>query len=211
MMARVLIFGDSITWGAWDLEEGGWVQRLKNFLGKDSLSSSDSDFTVYNLGISGDTTDALLTRLGFETKVRLREGEEIILVFAYGVNDSAFLHQENSLWVPLEKYKENLQKILEIGKKFSSKIIFIGLTPVDEKRTTPVSWVPISYKNENIIKFNNTLRGFCKENDVYFVEIYEKLAKMDYPNLLEDGAHPNSKGHKEIFEIVKKFFVKNIL
>jgi len=27
-MVNILVFGDSITYGAWD-EEGGWVQRLR--------------------------------------------------------------------------------------------------------------------------------------------------------------------------------------
>lgn len=32
------IFGASITYGAWDLEYGGWVNRLRNFLDKRKLS-----------------------------------------------------------------------------------------------------------------------------------------------------------------------------
>jgi len=32
---------------------------------------------------------------------------------------------------------------------------------------------------------------------------------LDYKGLLEDGLHPNSTGHKKIYEIVKGFLVEN--
>ena len=45
----ICIFGDSITWGAYDPEQGGWATRLRNYFEK-----QDNDVDVYNLGISGD-------------------------------------------------------------------------------------------------------------------------------------------------------------
>ena len=36
-MTCLLVFGDSITYGAWDLE-GGWVQRLRSFIDKKNLT-----------------------------------------------------------------------------------------------------------------------------------------------------------------------------
>lgn len=52
----ICVFGDSITWGAWDIEKGGWVQRLRNFV----ESSSEEYIEIYNLGVSGDNTEDLL-------------------------------------------------------------------------------------------------------------------------------------------------------
>jgi len=34
MTKNILIFGASITYGVWDLEKGGWVQRLRDYLEK---------------------------------------------------------------------------------------------------------------------------------------------------------------------------------
>ncbi|MCK9378783.1 MAG: SGNH/GDSL hydrolase family protein [Candidatus Moranbacteria bacterium] len=48
------IFGDSIIEGYYDDEEkNGWVNRLKSIF---------SDDEIYNLGISGDSTENLLNR-----------------------------------------------------------------------------------------------------------------------------------------------------
>ena len=95
------------------------------------------------------------------------------------------------------------------SKKFSSKIIFLGLTPVDDSKVNPMPWAPeTSYKNENVKKFNEEIKSFCKEENFDFIEIFENLSKKDYKSLLEDGAHPNTKGHEEMFVIVKEFLEK---
>ena len=210
-MARILVFGDSITYGAWD-KEGGWVQRLRKFLDEKSLTDPDFYCLVYNMGVSGNTSNGLLERFEFETKQRLKEGEETIIIFAIGINDSYFVHSENSHRVLTEKFKDNIQKLIKLAQKFSSKIIFVGLTPVDETKTTPIPWdTDKSYRNEYIKQYNQTIREICREKKIYFIEIFEKLKGADYQKLLEDGLHPNSDGHQRIFEIVKDFLIKNNL
>jgi len=202
---RILIFGDSITYGAWD-KEGGWVQRLRKFLDEKTLTEPDFYCLVYNLGVSGDTTDDLLGRFEFETEQRIKEKEEMVFIFAIGINDSQFVHSKNSLRVRPEKFKNNIQALINTAKQFSLKIIFVGLTPVDESRTTPIPWnTDKSYKNEYIRQYNDIIKTVCKANSFLFIEIFEPLNKLDYKNLLEDGLHPNSSGHQKIFEIVKEF------
>jgi len=204
-MSKILVFGDSITWGAFDSEGGGWVERLKVSMW------TKGDIQVYNLGISGEKTSNLLERFeSEETKARSKENEETIIIFAIGINDSYFVHSKNSLMVPPEQFKENIQKLTDLAQKFSSKIIFIGLTRVDESKTTPIPWdTDKSYKNENIKKYNEIIKSACKDKNIYFVEIFDKWLQSDYKNLLEDGLHPNSKGHQKIFEIVKDFLIHN--
>ena len=196
---RVLVFGDSITYGAWD-KEGGWVQRLRKFLEKKNF------FVVYNLGVSGNDTNDLLERFEFETNQRLKEGEETVILFAIGTNDSQFLHKESQNRVPIENFKENIRKLIKLARKFSSKIAFVGLTPVDETKTDPIPWDRNkSYKNEFIQKYNQAIKTICNENKISFIEVFEKL-KGKNQNFLEDGLHPNSNGHQQIFELVKDFF-----
>jgi len=145
----ILVFGDSITWGTADFEHGGWVTRLFIELGR------DFEIDVYNLGVSGDKTPDLLERFESETKARVEEGEEVILIFAIGINDSYFIHSKNTLMTPLEEFKVNIQELIDRAQKISSKIIFVGLTPVDEPKTTPIPWnTDKSYTNENIKKYN---------------------------------------------------------
>jgi len=210
-MARILVFGDSIVYGAWDKGgEEGWVHRLKKFLDEKHFIEPDFDYSVYNLGVSGNTTGELLERFEFETKQRVEEGEEMIIIFQIGINDSQFVISQNGLRTLSEKFRENIKELISSAKKFSSKVIFIGLTPVNEEKTTPIPWNPDKiYKNENIKRNDEIIKSVCKENNIYFVEIFEKWLKSDYKNLLEDGLHPNSEGHKKIVEDVRDFLIKN--
>ena len=89
-MVQVLVFGDSIAYGARD-GEGGWVQRLRKFLDERNLMGC----LIYNLGVSGDTVQGLLERFEFETEQRMRKGEEAVFIFEVGINDSQFINSKN--------------------------------------------------------------------------------------------------------------------
>lgn len=207
-MPQILIFGDSIAYGAWD-KEGGWVQRLKKFTNKKSIASGLEFYcAIYNLAIDGDFTEPLLKRLNIEAKQRIY-GQETTFIFAIGSNDS-ISSKKGIFWTTPEKFKKNLEKIIKITKKYSSKIIFIGLTPADESKTSPVSWDnDVFYKNKDHEKYDEIIKSACQKNKIYFIELFEIFKKLDYKKLLEDGVHPNSDGHKLIFKIVKDYLLKN--
>jgi lysophospholipase L1-like esterase len=204
-MAQILVFGDSITYGRGDCEHEGWVGRIKFFFNGKILELEKYLF-IYNLGVSADTTKNLIERFEFETKQRLSKRRKNITIFGIGINDSCYSDDKKTLDVSSEQFKKNLKRLIDLARKFSSNIIFIGLTPVDESRTTPISWNANKfYKNQYIKEYNQIIRSVCEESDVYFIEILDEFKKVDYKKLLEDGVHPNSEGHQKIFEIVKNF------
>jgi len=150
----------------------------------------------------------LLERFEFETKQRLRE-ENGIIIFQIGLNDS-WISSLNELRVPPKEFKENIQKLINLAQKFTSKFVFLGLTPVEDEKVNPMPWAPgISYRNEYVKEYNEIIKSICYKNKIPFVEIFEEWVKLDYKSLLEDGAHPNSKGHQKIFETVKDFLIQN--
>jgi lysophospholipase L1-like esterase len=205
-MANILVFGDSITYGACD-KEGGWVQRLRKFLDEKKPTNPEFYYLVYNLGISGDTSEDLLNRFESETNKRLDEEEETIFLFAIGANDSQFINSKNKL--PLDKFQNNIQKIIELAEKYSQRIVFFGLFPCDESKTVPIPWdTAKSYKNEHIKKYNEIVKSVCAKNKIPFVEIFEIFIKENYQELLEDGLHPNSEGHEKIFKVARASLVK---
>lgn len=203
-MGIFLVFGDSIAWGAYDSRGGGWVGRLKSFLEKES----NLQFELYNLAVDGEITTNLLERFCPETKRRIKKGMESIIIFAVGINDSYFMKIRNDFITPPETFKENIRKIIALSRKFSSRIIFVGLNPVDQSKTTPIPWnTDESYNNENIKNYNEIIKKTCEEENAEFVEIFDKWIKSEYKDLLEDGLHPNSNGHKKIFEEVKDLLI----
>ncbi|MFH1638235.1 MAG: GDSL-type esterase/lipase family protein [Candidatus Woesearchaeota archaeon] len=201
-MANLCVFGDSTVWGAWD-DVGGWVARLRRYLD----IKTDGEMIVYNCGVSGDNTDDLLER--FETEAKAREPG--IIIISIGANDSTINNSRETKGyngIELDKFKWNILQLIKLAGKFTDKIAFVGLMPVDESKTTPLPWnITMSYTNENCKKYNSAVKEACK--DILFIDLFEEWSKLDYKGLLDDGLHPNSKGHEVIFETVKESLEKN--
>lgn len=185
---NICIFGDSIVWGASDYKKGGWAERLKTYLMK-----SANDVAVYNFGVSGNTTEELLKR--FEQEVKARAANTII--FAIGINDSQYLKSQGQAGITLEEFKNNISRLAKMARKLTDKVVFIGLTKVDEPKTRQYS--DAHYDNESIQEYDKAIREFCLKNKLKFIEMFETLTPKD----LEDGLHPNSEGHQKMFEKVK--------
>ena len=81
----ILVFGDSVTCGAWD-NKCGWADRLKQYLFKKSDLGKKGYSMLYNLGIDGDTTAGVLERMENEIKSRRDRdpSEELVLIFEIG-------------------------------------------------------------------------------------------------------------------------------
>lgn len=186
---NICIFGDSITWGAYDPEGGGWATRLRNY-----FEAKNEDIDVYNLGISGDSTADLLNRIEAEAKSR----EPDFIVFAIGINDAQFIHSSNSPRISTDEFRNNLKKIISIASKFTDNIVFVGLTAVDESMASP--WdTDKSYTNKIIGQLGAEIEKFCEENNLRFISMDGVIGNDD----LIDGLHPNTKGHKKIFDKVR--------
>ncbi len=199
---NILVFGDSITYGAWDNEKGGWVNRIRLAL----ESKSEIYFNIYNLGIPGDTTINLKKRFNNECNQRFNINDKTIIIFSIGINDSQII--ENKRIILIEDFKKNIKELNDKAKQYTSHILFIGLTKVDETRTKPVSWDNnINYTNEEIIKYNEELKNICKEKEINYLDVYNLLDTTD----LDDGLHPNNNGHQKLCEEILEYLQNNYI
>ncbi len=197
---RILIFGDSVTQGFWDTE-GGWANRIRRYYDEKVLSSQNYDLpTIFNLGVSGNTSEDLLVR--FENEVKVRIYEEVAIVIAIGVNDSRIDSGIN--YSSPENYTKNLAELLAIAERYTKKILFVGLTPCVDSHSNPVSWdETVGYTSTNITAFDAALNEFCTQNKIKFVEILEPFtAAQSKTELLPDSLHPNNQGHQLIADLV---------
>ena len=205
---NICIFGDSITWGACDYECGGWATRLRNYFEErgDTPLGADgtlADVSVYNLGVSGDNTEDLLARMKGECEAR----EPSMVVLAIGINDSQHVRSEGKRRLSIKQFKDNLVKLHDIVHQFTKKIVFVGLTQVDESKTMPIPWdADKQYDNDGVKQYNTAIREFCAEKDIKFIEMFDALNLED----LEDGLHPNYDGHTKMFERIKVEIERNL-
>lgn len=194
----ICVFGDSAAWGAFDMEKGGWVNRLWFHVTK----QTDEDYVnIYNLSINGDTTETILAR--FETEAKTRKAD--VLIFQVGKNDMAYKIRRDNYFVPPGKVRTNLEEIIGKAGKITRNIIFIGPANVDETKTMPWGHLGnLYFTNANIKKCNEIIKEVCAKNNIPSLDIFGILRDED----LSDGLHPNASGHQKIFEKVKNFLLE---
>lgn len=201
---RVLFFGDSIAQGFWD-SEGGWVERLRKHYDSLALKNlrNNKQPEIFNVGVSGDTTRSLLSRIEAETRVRKWPNSLLYVVVAIGTNDDLF--ESDKLFVPPEEFKANLVQIVKILEPISQAVVFLGNPACDESKTRPVFWGDYTYTNKDLERSEKTIDQVAKSKNVVYIPLFEKFkAKLDEgAELLADGLHPNDEGHKFIFELVR--------
>lgn len=182
-MQTFCILGDSIAWGAFDAECGGWADRLKNYVMK------HYDGGVYNLGISGDTTKEVLKRFNAEAEVR----EPNTILFAIGINDA-----RQDINVSLEMFTSNIEELVERARRQHTDVFLVGLTRVDESK------IPANDKgaatNADIEKYDNVLKEVSQKHACTYIDMSNVVSADD----LLDGLHPNTEGHRKMFEKIKR-------
>lgn len=201
---RILIFGDSIVWGAWDTE-GGWVARLRKTFSEQAIASGFENYhSVYNLGISGNTTRDILNRFEEEAKSRFEDGEKCI-VFAVGVNDSQFDIETKESLVPTEEFKQNLLRLIGEAEKITPRILFIGLLPVEDEKLNPMPWEPThGYATDYVRRYEQIIKEVAEGQGVQFIPLLDEFLEKDFKGLLIDGIHPTNEGHSVIAQIVQR-------
>lgn len=192
---RIIVFGDSITWGACDNEAGGWVTRLRNKFAADDIS-------FYNCGISGDNSDDLVIRFQVEAESR-KDDDGTTIIFAIGINDSQYTGDRTNTRVSQEKFLANLETLIKQAQQVTNSILFVGLNRVEDAKLTPIPWGDENknYDNENVSLYNELIRKAAEKEKLPFLDISSTLDVGD----LEDGLHPNSTGHQKMAEEIEKF------
>jgi lysophospholipase L1-like esterase len=202
---RVLFFGDSITQGLWD-KEGGWVTRIRKDYDHKYISAPGGNSPLlFNMGISGNTAASVLKRFKAETEARKYHGESLAFVFAIGTNDACFRKDGHNDSEP-DTYKSELTELVAQAKHYSDRILFVGLPPaVDELvNPLPASTTGKSFTTERLKLFDTTVKNFCREQNLPFVDVFSEFSKSeDVRTLLFDGLHPNATGHEMIATLVR--------
>ncbi len=192
----ILVFGDSIVYGACDSKLGGWVNRLRLYL----ENNRQDDYTIFNMGIPGNTTMDVLKRFDKEMNLRYCVDDTQVIILAVGINDTQIINDENR--VTIDAFKKNVRKLIKKAKKYTDNVIYLGLTKVDEDKVRSLQWTHRKrYNNNQVVKYDWILKKICEKTNIKFINLLDVLEVTD----LEDGVHPNSEGYEKIFnEVIKE-------
>ena len=195
---RVLVFGDSIAYGAWD-SQGGWVDRLKREAHQQTLESEGKNkLQIINLGIGGNSSTRILERLEAETTARYSANWPLVFVFSFNANDERSRNDVPE--TSLEQFKQNTQAIIDIAKKHSDKILFVGTTPAGEPE---VPFKDAVYSDERIMEYEAAQKAIVEAAGLPFIDVREAFESAEENVFSYDKLHPNDAGHALLAEIVK--------
>ncbi|MFT4304902.1 MAG: SGNH/GDSL hydrolase family protein [Candidatus Woesearchaeota archaeon] len=195
MINRILCFGDSITLGVGDSKSLGWVGRLNI----EHHNKNIRNF-IYNLGDYRETSSDLIKRFEKEATSRFKKTEKFSYSFiiSIGINDTRINLETGKEKVDINKFKNNIKKLISICKKNKKEVIFLGLTPVIEKKV--LNRMGSKFINSKIRVYNEVIKKECEKNNIEFIHIFDKIKE----DMLLDGLHLNEKGYNLITNNIKK-------
>lgn len=178
---RICFIGDSFVNGIGDDEGLGWRGRVTAAALKAGL-----DITAYDLGIRRNTSTDILARWEAEATVRLPEGVDHRLLFAFGTNDCAD-DGAGKRRVPLAKTLGNAEAILT-GARAMAPTLMIGPPPMLDDEEA----------DERIAELEGKLGALCQRLDIPFLPVLDPLQHDAWTKgaLSGDGTHPDARGYE---------------
>jgi lysophospholipase L1-like esterase len=150
----------------------------------------------------GDTTADLLKR--FTPEIGARQSGDMIF-FAVGLNDAQFVNGR-PLTTPAAVCT-NVRTLIQRARACAPRLCWVGLTPVDDARTTPLPWMPDrAYRNATVAVFEAAIKQTAAAEAIPYLDLFSAwTTNQTYRHLLLDGIHPNAAGHAQICERIKTF------
>lgn len=196
---RKIVFGHSIAAGFMD-PQGGWTTRISREMNSDILEGPDDLFELYNLAVSGFTTEEVCKQIPGELELRSNETETAVII-QIGMNDPLFLRDEGRYKVSRKNFRENLEYLIDKTRGMTDNLYIMGEPPVNINGILPWSENE-RLDRQDLIDYEEIKRELCIRRGVEFIDLRKRLPEKYEQNLV-DGLHPNENGHQMIANIVK--------
>ena len=160
---------------------------------------------VVNSGTSGFRTTDILEHL--YDYVYIYNPTKVFLLI--GTNDIAFTDITN------EDLVKNIAKIIsEIKKNRAHSQIYVeSIYPVNRNTNNDIVDAEMvgNRKNERIQEINKEIKDLCKEKNIKYINMYDKLTDENGDLNLKytvDGLHISDEGYKIITKVIMKYIEK---
>lgn len=183
---RVCFVGESFVNGTGDPECLGWTGRICA-----NANKKGYDITYYNLGVRGETTEALKHRWYNEVKSRLPKEYDGRVVFSFGVNDTTI--ENGNPRVSLLNSILNAREILSKAQQLYPVLMVSPPPMLDDDQNT------------RIAELSKYLARICKELNIPYLDIFSVLKLTIWLDEVSsyDKAHPRAKGYQVLADIVQ--------
>jgi len=175
---KILILGDSLTEGFGVDESDTYPALLEEKLNNELYLKTGIKYKIINGGISGSTTSGGVSRIEWFLK-----SKPDFLILALGGNDGL-------RGIPIEKIKENLEKVVLAAQKNNIPTLLSGMK------------IPPNYGLEYSNSFSQLFPAISEAFNIPLIPFLLEGVGGNPQMNLPDRIHPNAKGHKLICEMV---------
>lgn len=160
----ILVMGDSLSAAYGMPREAGWVALLE-----DKLKAHESDYTIINASISGETTAGALARL----PAALKKHNPAIVIIELGGNDGL-------RGIAISEFSSNLTAMIEQSQAAGAQVLLTGMR------------LPANYGPEYTEKFFAVYQKLAKKYGTALVPFLLKGVALQPQYTQADGLHPNA-------------------
>ncbi len=174
---EIVFIGDSLTAGYGIEKDKAYPQIVEN-----KLKAKGKDVKVLNGGVSGSTTAGGKSRLTWF----LKKSNPKVMILALGANAGL-------RGLKLAQSEKNLEEIIEMAKEKKIKILLGGMR------------LPPNYGKEYVKQFRSMYKKLKEKHELNMIPFMLKDVGGRTEFNIEDGIHPNEKGHEVIADTVIKY------
>ena len=169
----ILVYGDSLSAAYGIPQSSGWVTLLG-----ERLKQRNSNYTVVNASISGETSAGGAARIG----KTLAANKPAIVIVELGANDGL-------RGLPVAQMKANLAAIVQASKREGARVVLVGMQ------------LPPNYGVPYVNQFRAAFSDVARDERVAFVPfILEGLDKRE--QFQADALHPTAQAQPILLENV---------
>ena len=173
----IVVLGDSISAGYGIEVAEGWVALLQK-----KLIATDSNYSISNASISGDTSAGGLARID----QILTADKPAIVVLQLGANDGL-------RGLSPKEMKNNLAEIVQRAQKAGAKVILLGMK------------IPPNYGKRYIDMFYNVYPQLAKALNIPLVPFLLEDVALNKDLMQADGLHPNAKAQPILADKIEPY------
>lgn len=171
---RILVLGDSISAAHGVATEDGWIAQLRR-----RLDAEGYRHEIVNASVGGDTTSGGLARL----PEALEKHRPAIVIIELGGNDGL-------RGLAPDRMQSNLEKMIAHARSSGARPLLLGVR------------LPPNYGPTYVERFTQVYRDVAERTSVPLVPRMLEGVGERRDMMLEDGIHPNAKGHARILDNV---------
>lgn len=204
---RIVVFGDSISFGQGVSLHKGWVPRISGHI--EQLGRRQGlDLVVVNASVNGSTTRQALERMPYEVQ---SHGLDVLLV-QFGMNDCNYWQTDRGMpRVSRAAFRANLEEIIDRGFRFGARLVLLNSNHPTGRDRERLPFSEISYEESNK-RYNEEIRAVGCRGDarILFTDI-EQIFEAEIGGdrrrlemlLLPDLLHPSEAGHDLYFSALR--------